>query len=161
MKNTFIPLDFKPPSSFSCEPFHFTVLTETLATLDFDAVMSSQKRLQGIFGENSDWPKPDMTLADNIKSLAAHKQEFDTRTAFAYSVLNNAKDKCLGCIYIDPSQSSSYDCEVYLWVRNDHLLLDETLYLTTLNWLNTEWPFTKVAFPGRTITWPQWAIDLA
>jgi len=160
MHKSFIPLNFKPPTVFNSADFHFRILEETLAELDFEAVMSSQSRLQGIFGPNSQWPTSEMTLTENVKSLKAHKQEFESRAAFAYSVFNCSKNVCLGSVYIDPSQSSSYDCEVYLWVRNDNIVLDEVLYHTVVNWLKSAWPFTKVAFPGRVISWQQWANDL-
>jgi len=157
MPNPFIPETFEAPTLFESEYFHFRVLEDSVAELDFEAVMSSQKRLQGIFGPESDWPKIDMTLEENIKSLKIHKREFELREAFAYSVFTNSKDKCLGSVYIDPSQSHNYDCEVYLWVRDDSISLDETLYQTVSNWLQQDWPFAKVAFPGRCISWKDWA----
>jgi hypothetical protein len=160
MQKTFIPINFNPPTSFNCANFHFRVLEEKLAALDFEAVMSSQSRLQGIFGVNSQWPKHDMTLAENIKSLSIHKQEFESREAFAYSIFNCLEDKCLGSVYIDPSQSANYDCDVYLWIRNDNIALDAVLYKTVSHWLHDDWPFAKIAFPGRGISWQQWAIEL-
>ncbi|WP_182678330.1 hypothetical protein [Shewanella sp. SR44-3] len=57
--------------------------------------------------------------------------------------------KCLGSVYIDPSQSQDYDCEVYLWIRDDSLALDKTLYGAVLDWLSNDWPFSNIAFPGR------------
>ena len=160
MPNPFIPESFEPPKLFESECFHFRVLEEAVAELDFEAVMSSQKRLQGIFGPEFDWPKTDMTLEENKKSLKVHKQEFETREAFAYSVFTNSKEKCLGSVYIDPSQSQNYDCEVYLWVRDDSITLDQALYQTVLSWLQNEWPFSKIAFPGRCISWEDWANEL-
>ena len=160
MPNTFIPESFEVPKFFDTEYFHFRVLEDEIAELDFEAVMSSQKRLQGIFGPESEWPKHDMTLEVNIESLKVHKQEFESRDAFAYSVFNDSKGKCLGSVYIDPSQSSNYDCEVYLWVRDDSFTLDNELYQTVLNWLQKEWPLSKVAFPGRSIPWEEWKVEL-
>ncbi|AOT08724.1 hypothetical protein [Pseudoalteromonas luteoviolacea] len=160
MPNLFIPESFEPPIIFDSEHFHFRVLEEEVAELDFEAVMSSQKRLQGVFGPKSMWPKSNMTLEENIASLKVHKREFDSRDAFAYSVFNNSKKKCLGSVYIDPSQSSNYDCEVYLWIRDDNIFLDNELYQIVFNWLQEAWPFSKIAFPGRDILWEDWAIEL-
>ena len=160
MPNLFIPESFEIPKSLDTEYFHFRVLEDEIAELDYEAVMSSQKRLQGIFGSGFEWPKSDMTLEDSAASLKIHKQEFESRQAFAYSVFNKSKNKCLGSVYIDPSQSQSYDCEVYLWVRDDSIALDKTLYQTVLNWLQKDWPFSKVAFPGRCISWEAWANEL-
>jgi len=160
MQKKFIPSSFEPPTTFNTKDFHFRVLDETLAEVDFAAVMSSKSRLKGIFGPESQWPETDMTLAQNIESLKVHKQEFEDQIAFAYSVFSPLTNKCLGSVYIDPSQSINYDCEVYLWIRDDNIALDELLYQTVLNWLQTEWPFADIAFPGRVISWGNWAVDL-
>ena len=160
MPNLFIPESFEAPTFFDSNYFHFRVLEDTVAELDFAAVMSSQKRLQGIFGPETEWPKSDMSLEENRESLKVHKQEFESREAFAYSVFNCLKDKCLGSVYIDPSQSSNYDCEVYLWVRDDSIALEKVLYQTVLNWLQEEWPFSKIAFPGKCISWEDWTNEL-
>jgi hypothetical protein len=157
----FISETYAPPKSFDNEYFHFRVLEGDVAELDFEAVMSSQKRLQGIFGLGNEWPKSDMTLKENIASLKVHKQEFESRQAFAYSVLNQSKNKCLGSVYIDPSDSPNYQCVVYLWVRDDSLELDNALYQTVCKWLSEEWSFSKVAFPGRCILWENWNKELS
>lgn len=160
MPKNFIPESFNIPKFLDSEKFHFRVLEEIIAELDFEAVMSSQKKLQGIFGIDSRWPESTMTLEENIASLKVHKQEFESRDAFAYSVFNKTKDKCLGSVYLDPSQSQNYDCEVYLWIRNDSLHLDNELYQIVLKWLSNEWPFAKIAFPGRCISWTEWLKEL-
>ncbi|MBB1268195.1 hypothetical protein [Shewanella sp. SR44-3] len=149
MPSNFIDETFTVPTSLDTEHFHFRILEESIAALDFEAVMSSQKRLQGIFGLGSTWPKGDMTLAENVESLKIHQQEFRSRKAFAYSVFNNSQTQCLGSVYIDPSQSPDYDCDVYLWVRDDSLALDTVLYETVLSGLSSDWPFSNMAFPGR------------
>jgi hypothetical protein len=160
MTNFFISETFEPPKSFDNEYFHFRVLVDEVAKLDFEAVMSSQKRLHGIFGSDSEWPQSDMTLEENITSLKVHKQEFESRQAFAYSVFNQSKNKCLGSVYIDPSASPNYQCVVYLWVRDDSFELDNELYRTVCKWLTKEWSFSKIAFPGRCISWNDWDKEL-
>jgi hypothetical protein len=152
MKQDFISTTFEPPREFNTDLFHFTVLEDKWAEQDYEAVMSSQHRLKGIFGPENDWPKKEMTLTENIKSLKVHKQEFESRQAFAYAVFNHRKNKYLGCVYIDPSQSFQYDCKVYLWVRDNAIVLDKPLYQTVHNWLKKEWAFVNIAFPGRVIS---------
>lgn len=149
MPKPFIADSYEPPKSFDNPVFHFRVLEEQVAELDFEAVMSSQQRLQGIFGSGSPWPKSDMTLEENIASLKVHKQEFALRQAFAYSVFNKTKNKCLGAVYIDPSDSPNYQCVVHLWIRDDSIELDHELFQTVRKWLQEEWRFSNVAFPGR------------
>ena len=161
MPDPFISETYEPPKSFDNEYFYFRVLEDEVAELDFEAVMSSQKRLQGIFGSDSVWPKSDMTLEENIASLKVHKQEFESRQAFAYSVFNKSKNKCLGSVYIDQSESLNYQCVVYLWIRDDSIELDNELYQTVRQWLSEEWAFSKVAFPGRCILWKDWDKELS
>jgi hypothetical protein len=160
MSSNFIDEAFVVPTSLDTEHFHFRILEDSIAALDFEAVMSSQKRLQGIFGLGSLWPKVTMTLAENIESLKMHQQEFRSRKAFAYSVFNNNKTKCLGSVYIDPSQSPDYDCDVYFWIRDDSVALENALYEVVLDWLSSDWPFLNIAFPGRSISWLEWNAGL-
>ncbi|UCX05635.1 hypothetical protein [Shewanella glacialimarina] len=160
MSLSFIHKSFVVPLFLNTEHFYFRVLEDSIADLDFEAVMSSQKRLQGIFGLGSDWPKIDMLIEANIESLKIHKKEFESREAFAYSVFNHNETKCLGSVYIDPSQSQHHDCDVYLWVRDDSLGLDQELYNVVVKWLSNDWPFAKVAFPGRSISWSEWSKQL-
>ena len=157
MNITFVPKSFDVQTKVSMPPFHFTVLEESNAKVDYQAVMSSLPRLKSIFGPNTSWPSEHMSLEENVVSLQTHKREFIDRVAFAYSVFDESKTKCLGSIYIDPSRSPHYDCEVYLWVREDSADLDAILYSSVLTWLTEHWPFEKVAFPGRSISWQDWA----
>ncbi|MEM5549259.1 hypothetical protein HJP15_06750 [Pseudoalteromonas sp. NEC-BIFX-2020_002] len=149
MIKPFIPNTFIPPTTFQTDHFYFKVLDDDIAELDYAAVMSSQKRLQGIFGPASNWPDPKMTLADNIASLKIHKHEFNTRKAFAFSVLDKSQNIYLGSIYIDPSPSVDYDCCVYLWIKDEYICLDKTLHQAVSAWLCTHWPFENVLYPDR------------
>ncbi|WP_046006012.1 hypothetical protein [Pseudoalteromonas rubra] len=160
MNKQFIPQSFQPPVRHDTEHFHFTVLDTRVAELDYEAVMSSLQSLQGIFGPDFDWPRADMTLNESIESLKVHRHEFDTRAAFAYSVFDPQQSRCLGSVYIDPSRSPQYDCEVYLWIRTDSQALDQVLYQSVQAWLEDDWPFHKVAFPGRAICWQDWALQV-
>ena len=83
-----------------------------------------------------------------------HADEFNARKAFAYAVLNSEKDTYIGCVYINPTEQESYDCEVYLWVKDSEFLLDKFLFQSVENWLQEEWPFRRVLiqgvlFPGK------------
>lgn len=145
----FIPDSFEPPKRVSTSHFSFTVLDEQIATADYELVMANQPRLQGIFGPSSNWPKASMTFEENIASLATHREEFMSRAAFAYAVYTRDSERYIGCVYIDPPQSSDFDCDVYLWIGSEDIALDDLLYQTITHWLKTAWPFSKLAFPGR------------
>lgn len=156
MNNNFVANDFNVPKSFTNEIYRLEILAPIFATLDFDAVISSKQRLRGVFAERTDWPKDDITLEDNIRDLKRHEKEFHSKESFAYSVLTLKGDKCLGCLYIEPSLSIDYDCEVYMWVRDSEFELDEKLFRDVKDWLEARWPFKNVIFPGREITWEDW-----
>jgi hypothetical protein len=57
-----------------------------------------------------------------------------------------------------PPDHAMYDAVVYLWARQSELAgcLDTRLYSAVKVWVAKEWPFKKVAFPGRDIDWETW-----
>ena len=156
----FVADDFVVPKTVEHKHFCLAVLAPAVVEIDYDAVMSSRTRLRTVFAESDDWPKDSMTLEDNLKDLQQHEHDFNTRQAFAYTVLSNSKTKsktkCIGCVYIDPCKLKEFDCEIYLWVRDDALELDQELYEFISNWTSTDWPFSKIAYPGREIPWQTW-----
>ena len=156
MKNALVPSHFAVPERLDTADFSLVPLAPPVAELDYEAVMASLDRLQGIFGPTSDWPQPTMSLAENLASLAVHQQEFTNRQAFAYSVLTPGQDRCLGSVYIDPCRVTDFDCEVCFWLRNDSLALEPALQQLLDEWLTTAWPFERIAYPGRAIPWPAW-----
>ena len=57
-----------------------------------------------------------------------------------------------------PTRKPGYDAVVYLWARQSELAggLETLLYAAVKDWIAKEWPFKKVAFPGRDIAWETW-----
>ncbi len=156
MTKNFIPENFNIPATLDTGKFHLEMLSPAVAEMDYEAVMSSRVRLRSVFGENTKWPEETMSLSDNVNDLKRHQEEFLSREAFAYTVLTPAKDICIGCIYIDPCEANEFDCEVYIWVRDEYLYLDNELFKNVRDWLIGSWPFKTVAFPGRKIPWKKW-----
>lgn len=157
---SFIQKSFNVPLKLNTESFILEILTPKVGTLDYDAVMSSKERLRGVFAPKTKWPSDDMTLEQNIADLERHEKEFYAREAFAYTVLSLDRKRCLGCVYIDPPSISEFDCEVYLWLRDDAIDLDHKLLNTVKKWLYKNWGMERVVFPGREIDWPEWNILL-
>jgi hypothetical protein len=87
-----------------------------------------------------------------------HVNEHERRTAFTYTVMNHAQDKCLGCIYILPIHSKQYDAQVFFWVTKDayDLGYENELYTAIQNWLKRDWPFKEVIYPGRNLNWDKY-----
>ena len=156
MTKLFVPETFKVPTSFDTDHFYIEMLTPVVAELDFEAVMSSKERLRSVFDEKTNWPEDSMSFSDNINDLERHHEEFLSRKAFAYTILTPTKDKCIGCLYIDPCKVNKFDCEVFLWLIDEYLTFDNEIYQFIRYWLNRHWPFKKIAFPGRDITWKKW-----
>ena len=152
----FIPNDFNLPDLLVTEHFRFVVLEQSLTEVDYQTVMSSKERLKQIFDRDDNWPADDMTIEFNRGDLVTHENEFKAREAFAYAVLNPSKDRYIGCVYINPTTADGYDCEVYLWVSDSELHLDNELFKSTQKWLKAKWPFSQPAFPGRMISWDDW-----
>jgi len=158
-KTTFLPKDFTIPQQLETDRLRLRMLAVADVVKDYDAVMSSVEHLLKTkpFGPNQKWPIG-LTLEQNLIDLGWHQKEFQMRTSFAYTVMNLDESQCTGCIYIEPTDKADYDAKVYLWVRQSEVEsgLDEHLFETVKNWISDKWPFEKVAYPGREISWAEW-----
>ncbi len=151
----FVPEDFKVPHGIEGDRFRLRMLTIRDVDKDFEAVMSSIDRLQKIW--NSEWPAG-LTREQNLIDLGWHQKEFQRRTSFAYTVVSPDESQVLGCVYIYPTPKTGFDAEIYFWVRDSELGkgLEVSLEHEISDWLKRQWPFRKVAFPGRMMSWDQW-----
>lgn len=160
--NQFVPSDFKIPNLLETNHFRLRMLSVYDVEKDYEAVIESREILHTMFG--GPWPKPGFTLEENFDDLERHQQEFLDRKAFAYTVVSLDETQVLGCLYINPPQKYSQipefveywkkngsDAIVYMWVRQTEYEkgLDSRLFHTVKDWINTEWPFKKVGYPGR------------
>jgi hypothetical protein len=157
LSKPFTPSEFNVPEKLETDLFRMRMLTINDVVKDYEAVMSSVDHLREVFGSYSDWPKG-LTLEQNLIDLGWHQKEFQKRRSFAYTVVALDESKCVGCVYIDPPSKAGYDAEVYLWIRQSELggSLEKILYDTVREWVGKEWPFKKVAYPGREIDWDAW-----
>lgn len=151
MNMKLVPDDFVLPSGLKADSFTLRPLRITDVVKDYDAVMTSVEHLQGVFGEYSKWPSPDLTLEQDLIDLGWHHKEFQRRSSFAYTVMNRDESECLGCLYIYPSLSDEFEVDVYMWVRKSEYDkgLDPVLFSTVRSWLETSWPFKRLRYPGR------------
>jgi hypothetical protein len=151
----FVPPLFQVPSTLETGEFRLRMLTVNDVVKDYDAVMSSVAHCKTIWG--SEWPEG-LTLEQNLIDLGWHQKEFQTRSSFAYTVVHPSESRVLGCVYIMPTQKHGHDAEVYLWARQSELAggLEDRLYETVKTWIASDWPFSAVAFPGRSISLEDW-----
>lgn len=161
-KHPFVPQTFQVPGKLTGDGFVLRMLSVTDVVTDYAAVMSSIDHLRthfaycsahSVFGDS--WPADDLTITEDLADLGWHEVEFRKRTSFTYTVVDTSGKTCLGCVYILPAEQSICDAEVYLWVTSAAFAegLDAKLFKAVRSWLSDEWPFSKVAFPGREL-WP-------
>ncbi|MEH6585541.1 MAG: hypothetical protein V7720_03230 [Halioglobus sp.] len=154
---TFAPDAATIPSHLETTDFRIRMLKITDVVKDYDAVMSSVEHLRGVFGPKESWPEG-LTLEQDLIDLGWHQKEFELRRSFAYTVMSLDESRCLGCVYVDPSEKTGYDAMVVLWVRQSEAQsgLDEALFSAVKKWLAEKWWFSLVAFPGRDFSWQHW-----
>lgn len=157
MKRKLVPDNFDVPESLETDRLRLRMLTVHDVEKDYNAVMTSVDHLRGVFGPDSDWPM-NLTLEQNLVDLGWHQKEFQTRSSFAYTVMSPDEGRCLGCVYIYPSPNPEFDAMVIAWVRQSEVgnRLDEHLLEKVKKWIDEDWPFKNVAYPGRDIDWHTW-----
>lgn len=125
--------------------------------LDFAAVIASQSKLKHLFGPTDSWPPEDLDIESDRLDLVWHEQEFHARQSFAYHLLNHDASRCLGCLYIYPTASPNHDAEAYLWTHLDLSATEANLIESeVIDWITLHWPFTAIAWPGRSIPFNEW-----
>ncbi len=154
----FVPPEFEVPESVTGDGFVIRPLTVHDAVIDYDAVMTSIGAIRDSYWRAPGWPSDELSLMQNLIDLAWHTKERQFRTSFAYIPVTPDGKTELGCIYIDPSAKEGFDADVQLWVRASEAAsgLDERLFGTVRHWLASDWPFERVAYPGREISREQW-----
>lgn len=56
--------------------------------------------------ETSSWPD-ERSVADNLRDLQAHADDFENRKGFTYTVLDPATGDVIGCVYIFPTRAKT------------------------------------------------------
>ena len=155
---SFVPSDFNVPETMENQYFRVRMLTVNDVVKDYDAVMTSLDHLKGVFGPNSKWPSKDLTFEQDLIDLGWHQKEFQRRSSFAYPVVSLDESEVIGCLYINPTKKGDYNASIAMWVRASVLDqgLDAILFDTIKEWIAKEWPFKKVAYPGREMSWEDW-----
>lgn len=146
----FVPTDFEVPLSFEGRGFRLEPLGPEHNERDHEAWMSSIDHIRttpGMEAWAGQWPVP-MSLEDNLADLVRHRNEFDAREAFAYSVLDG--DEVIGCLYINPIEGNPGEAHVLSWVRASRASLDVEVWRAVSDWLASEWPFTHFTYASRT-----------
>lgn len=119
---------------------------------DHEAWTSSISHIRATPGfESRSWPPPDgMSLEDNRGDLVKHREDFDNRTGFTYTVLDAADpNQVVGCLYIYPDPTGEAEVRALSWVTESRAELDREVWLAVTEWLNECWPFDTVRYAER------------
>ncbi len=150
--------NFAVPAALETTGFRLRMLTVNDLVKDYDAVMVSRDDIVGVFGPDDDWPQQDLSLEQDLIDLGWHQKEFQNGTSFAYTVMSLDESECLGCVYIYPTQRREVDAMVILWSRSNSGI-ESALYETVRNWIDSDWPFRHVDYPGRDLSWHDWTVN--
>ena len=152
-----LPLSFEPPTVVMRDEYVLEVLAPKHNDIDYDAWNSSISELQGIFGPSNEGPEEGYSKRQNLEDLERHYKEFQDNIAYAYTILSTDQVSCIGCLYIRPTSVASYDARVDFWFRNSHKQLEPSFLNELKVWLEHEWKFSAVAFPGREVSWEDYS----
>jgi hypothetical protein len=153
----FVPVDFAVPEGLTAEEFRLEPLGPGHNAADYAAWTASIAHIQATPGfAGKAWPH-EMSLAENLRDLERHAQDFAERRGFTYTVLSTGTGEVTGCVYIYPPRSDSegsvsagdHDAAVSSWVRADRAELDPVLYHTVRAWLERDWPFRSIQYAPR------------
>ena len=112
-----VPPEFVVPDGLACGTYHLRMLSIHDVTKDFEAVIASRERVAGLLDPESSWPQG-LTPEEDLIDLAWHQREFTLRHSFAYTVMAIDESRCLGCVYIFPSNAPAFDAAAFYWVRS-------------------------------------------
>ncbi|OIO26185.1 hypothetical protein AUJ14_02535 [Candidatus Micrarchaeota archaeon CG1_02_55_22] len=151
-----MPESFSLPKEFVFDGLRLEPLTPKHAEKDYAAVMSHLDEIAGVFAPGYPWPRKSLTLEEDFSDLEWHENEFRQKTSFAYTVLSADCSECLGCIYVYPPTARGFDAEVFFWAAGERGGgLDARLAVVVSAFLKS-WPFARIAFPGRALSWQEW-----
>jgi len=155
---SFVPAEFNSPTHVAAAGFTLVPLGPEVVKVDFDAYMSSIEHLQKTFSRSTNWPHAGISDADAMQDMESEQARFKARQSFAYSVLTPDGRRERGSVYVSPSPVQGYDVVVRLWVTKAEYDsgFDAELYKWVAGWVQKDWPFRKVAYPGRSIDWDSW-----
>ena len=144
----FVPPDFTVPTEATFGDLRLVPLGPEHNEADYAAWTSSIDHIRATPGfESGSWPHP-MSGADNLGDLVRHRDDYDARRGFTYTVLEPGGE-IIGCVYIYPSDEPDVDARVQSWVSAAHGHMDRTLWQAVSDWLAASWPFAKVEYAPR------------
>lgn len=157
-QSPWIAADFDVPVVAETGNFVLVPLGPELVEIDFQAYMSSIEHLQQTFTRSTRWPREGITAAEAMQDMETEEARFKARESFAFAVLTPDRSRERGSVYVYPSTVAGYDAVVTMWVtKSDYDAgFDAELYAWVTGWIEKDWPFESVAYPGRATDWDTW-----
>jgi hypothetical protein len=157
-ESMFIPAGFDPPKEVQGDGFVLVPLDTNVTEMDYKAYMASIDHLQKTFTHSDRWPREGLTMEDAVKDMEHEQAQWEERKSFPYAVLDPEKTRERGCVYVRPSKKQGYEAAVRSWVTAEEYAngFDEQLFAWAKQWVETTWPFEKVAYPGREMPMDEW-----
>ena len=150
---TFYPEDAPVPDGLRGDDFSLRPLRAADVELDYEAVLATQETLRRrTVGR---WPHPGFTIEENLSDLQGHEADFHARRGFTYTVMDPTETRCLGCVYVYPSEvgdgsghERADEAVVWFWTRPDCVAddLDRRLLAALAPWLRSDFAFARVRF---------------
>ena len=158
LEDAFVPEAFEPSELVGGWGFKLVPLSPEIVDLDYAAYMSSIEHLQKTFSRSGNWPREGITAEEAMQDMLNEQGRFERRESFAYGVLTQDGEREMGSVYVRPSSKPGYDAQVTMWVTQADFDagFDAILFEWTEMWIEQSWPFSNVAYPGRTIDWATW-----
>ena len=146
---SFIPKDFNVPIRLETDTFILRPIKVSDAQMDYVAVMESIEIIHNSL-LSEEWPPSDFTLIENREQIKVKEKRFKKKQSFTFTVLDKSENNIIGCVYIYKGRYGP-DAAVFMWVRHSEFQngLDPILEDSIRNWIEKEWPFEWVVFPGR------------
>lgn len=156
MSKRFIPREVTLPKGLDQERFHLRPITIHDVVKDYAAVMGCREYLWSLFGDAWGWPPATLTLEEDLIDLAWHQKEHQLRSTFNFAVMSPDESRLLGCVYVDPPTKQGFDAEAFWWAVPDEAGLEDEVGRAATAWIEAEWPFEQVAYPGRVQSWAEY-----
>lgn len=157
---SWLPDDWRHPERLDLPTgHHLRPIRADDVEIDYPAVMGSRERLWETFGQVWGWPPADLTFEQDRDELAWHEREIAEHRSFNYALFaDEAESALLGCVYVDPPEKVGADADVSWWVVDDLVgtPAEAALAEAVPAWLAARWPFGRVRYPGRELTWAEW-----
>ena len=119
--------------------------------------MGSQPRPWSIFGQHGAG-RPPRDIPARRGGPGPPRSEITAHQSFNYALFDNAETALLGCVYIDPPEKQGADAEISWWAVDERACTDLQRALDVLvpKWIAAAWPFTRLRYIGRDLSWADW-----